>query len=149
MGSGQKQESVTESVAPAKPITTVSQFAFDFENPSPSTTVQESVTDTAATTARDYQLQMQAYALAVTDLLSSDEQLRIRVTLHFLEPNLEVQLSDELLDRGKCEASIDHAMLEIVSSAAPAEFPVNPASHCRMCNFLSVCVPGREFLAGN
>jgi ATP-dependent helicase/nuclease subunit A len=122
-----------------------SQFAFDFDQPADAAT-QSSVTEGVGNTAFDYRLQMQAYALAVRDLLPTDTPFKTRVTLHFLEPNLEVQLSDELLERSRCEKAIDEAMQEIVSSAEPADFPVNPAAHCRMCNFLSVCIPGREFV---
>jgi ATP-dependent helicase/nuclease subunit A len=114
------------------------QFAFNFDAP------RGEVQTTASNVARDYQLQMQAYALAVHDLLGGE--FRTKVTLHFLEPNLELQLTDDLLEPGQCEQAIDEAMKEIVSSAAPSDFPVNPASHCRMCNFLSICLPGREFV---
>ncbi|HEX2270697.1 MAG TPA: PD-(D/E)XK nuclease family protein, partial [Pyrinomonadaceae bacterium] len=95
-------------------------------------------------TARDYELQMQAYAHAVRELIPSIN--KIRVTLHFLEPNVEAHLSDELLDPSRCEQAIDNAMLNIVTSADPAEFPVKTAPHCRMCNFLRVCNPGKEYL---
>jgi hypothetical protein len=69
------------------------------------------------------------------------------VTLHFLEPNVEVHLAAELLEPAQCEAAIDEAMLRIISSADPADFPVKPAPHCRTCNFLSLCAAGRKFLS--
>ena len=53
---------------------------------------------------------MQAYALAVRELLPSLANAKIRVTLHFLEPNVEVHLADELLERARCEQAIDEGM---------------------------------------
>ena len=99
------------------------------------------------TTSEDYELQMQSYALAVRELLPSLEDVKIRVTLHFLEPNVEVHLADELLAPSQCEAAIDAAMLRIVSSSDPGDFPVKPAPHCRACNFLRLCAGGRDFLS--
>jgi ATP-dependent helicase/nuclease subunit A len=61
------------------------QFAFDFESPAKSESVQRA--------AEDYELQMQAYALAVRELLPELAEARLRVTLHFLDPNLEVYLA--------------------------------------------------------
>jgi hypothetical protein len=43
--------------------------------------------------------------------------------------------------------AIDEAMLRIISSADPLEFPVKPAPHCRACNFLRLCTAGRHFLS--
>ena len=98
--------------------------------------------------ASDYQLQMQAYALAVRELVPSliGSKSRIIVTLHFLDPNVEFHLSDELLDPAACERAIDEAMREIVAAREPEHFPVRPATHCRMCNFLELCYAGREML---
>src|SRR5262249_16157907 len=45
------------------------------------------------TAAIEYRVQMQAYALAARDLLHGVE--RVRGTLHFLDPNVEVCLADE------------------------------------------------------
>ena len=87
---------------------------------------------------------MQAYALAAHELLPSVG--RIKVTLHFLDPNLEFHLSDELLDSAACAQAIDEAMGAIISSTGPAEFPVQPATHCRMCSFLDLCPAGRQRL---
>lgn len=127
---------------------TTSQFSFDFENPVHVTTTVEpdSIDSALQATARDYQLQMQAYALAVRELIPSTSNARIRVTLHFLEPNLEVHLPDELLEPVRCERAIDEAMLRIVSSTEPEHFPVHTAPHCRVCNFVRVCAPGRDWL---
>ncbi len=130
---------------------TQSQFAFDFEGTTTVTPAAVSETDSSIdnalrTAAHDYQLQMQAYALAVHDLIPSLATGKIRVTLHFLEPNLEVHLAHELLESVRCEQAIDEAMLRIASSSEPTHFPAKPATHCRMCNFLRVCAPGREWL---
>jgi RecB family exonuclease len=121
------------------------QFAFDFEEKAAD---RKARIDTALrTTSEDYELQMQSYALAVRELLPSLSDRQLRVTLHFLQPNVEVHLSDELLAPAACEATVDDAMLRIVSSSDPVDFPVKPAAHCRTCNFLSLCRAGREFLA--
>jgi ATP-dependent helicase/nuclease subunit A len=110
-----------------------------------------SLQDEVARVAMDYQLQMQAYALAVRELLPSTitDRARIKVTLHFLDPNVEYNLPEELLERAICSRAIDEAMIEIVSAHEPADFPVHPAIHCRMCNFLELCSSGREWLRHN
>jgi ATP-dependent helicase/nuclease subunit A len=131
----------TKTTEPApEPSPKQTQFSFDFEP-------KESISAALLTTSEDYELQMQSYALAVRELLPSLAQSKINVTLHFLEPNVEVHLADELLEPTRCEAAIDEAMRRIISSADPVDFPVKPASHCRTCNFLSLCRAGREFLA--
>ena len=130
----------------------VEQIAFDFNAPAekpravvPQLTVDERV----AIAASDYQLQMQAYALAVSELAPSllTEGSRIVSTLHFLEPNVEFHLTANLLSPEACGDAIDGAMLRIVSSGEPHEFPVRTATHCRMCNFLGICPAGREFVS--
>ena len=120
------------------------QFAFNFEIPS-ETTFESAL----QSTTEDYQLQMQAYALAVQSLLPSLAGKNLRVTLHFLEPNVEVHLPDELLEPARCEAAIDEAMLRIISAGTPEHFPVKTAPHCRMCNFLRLCNAGRDFLSAS
>ena len=130
----------------------VEQIAFDFN--APVTRPQEivatevSLEDRVRIAASDYELQMQAYALAVVELMPSLAQAvsSITSTLHFLEPNVEFHLADNLLDLGTCMRAIDNAMMEIVSSSKPAHFPVRPATHCRMCNFLGICPAGRDWL---
>jgi hypothetical protein len=126
------------------------QFAFDFERaaaaPVATLAPEATLPDAVLSVAKDYQLQMQSYALAVRELLPSLANARIRVTLHFLEPNLEFQLSEDLVEARECERVIDAAMLRIISSAEPGDFPVVTAPHCRMCNFLRVCSAGREWL---
>jgi ATP-dependent helicase/nuclease subunit A len=98
--------------------------------------------------ASDYQLQMQAYALAVGQLLPSltEAGISITSTLHFLDPNVEFHLDADLLSADACRQAIDEAMREIASAAEPARFPVRTAGHCRMCNFLGICSAGREYV---
>ncbi|HEU4794324.1 MAG TPA: PD-(D/E)XK nuclease family protein, partial [Pyrinomonadaceae bacterium] len=123
------------------------QFAFDFEE---KTADSKARIDAAVrTTSEDYELQMQSYALAVRELLPSLADREIKVTLHFLEPNVEVYLADELLQPEQCQAAIDAAMLRIISSSDPTDFPVKPAPHCRACNFLRLCSAGKEWVREN
>ncbi|HYJ84603.1 MAG TPA: UvrD-helicase domain-containing protein [Pyrinomonadaceae bacterium] len=133
------------------------QFAFDFETPvvTKSSALERpglSVEDQVRITASDYQLQMQAYALAVMDLIDAlmpglkQAGLSIKSTLHFLDPNVEFHLSEDLLVPDACARAIDDAMMDIVSSIEPRQFPVRPAMHCRMCNFLGICPPGRDWV---
>ena len=97
--------------------------------------------------ARDYQLQMQSYALAVQELLPAlMGNGRLIVTLHFLAPNVEYRFSDELLSRSACSDAIDHSMLQLISASEPEHFPVRPEIHCRMCNFLHICEAGRRLV---
>jgi hypothetical protein len=42
--------------------------------------------------------------------------------------------------------AIDSAMLEIVDSLEPHQFPVRPAMHCLMCNFRRICPAGRDWV---
>jgi hypothetical protein len=133
------------------PSKKVEQFAFEFDAPSekPRTLTSElSVDERVAIAAADYQLQMQAYVLAVSELAPSvlTNGSRIVSTLHFLEPNVEFHLTAELISPEACRGAIDEAMSLVISSAEPREFPVHTAAHCRMCNFLSICPAGREFV---
>ena len=121
------------------------QFAFDFE-PEPEPELDVATNNVIEITAHDYELQMQAYALAVRELLPSLAGAPIRVTLHFLDPNVETHLAKDLLEPERCEQAVDEAMLRIVTSAEPTQFPVKPAPHCRMCNFLRICNAGKEYL---
>jgi ATP-dependent helicase/nuclease subunit A len=127
------------------------QFAFDFEAAPPPKPVNRhpSLEDALKIAAEDYQLQMQAYALAVRELLPSLANAKIRVTLHFLDPNVEVHLADELLEAARCEQAIDEGMTRAIFSSDPANFPVKTAPHCRMCNFLRVCNAGKEWVREN
>ncbi len=127
------------------------QFAFDFEDEEQPKPVNRhpSLEEALKTAAEDYQLQMQAYALAVRELLPSLAGANVRVTLHFLDPNVEVHLSDELLEPARCEQAVDEGMQRTIFSSDPANFPVKTAPHCRMCNFLSVCEAGKKWVAEN
>ncbi|HEY6660377.1 MAG TPA: PD-(D/E)XK nuclease family protein, partial [Pyrinomonadaceae bacterium] len=117
------------------------QLGFNFEDPARTRAVH--------TAAGDYELQMQGYALAVRELLPSLAGGKLRVTLHFLEPNVEVHLADELLEPARCEQAIDEAMQRTIYSSDPADFPVKTAPHCRICNFLRVCTAGKEWVREN
>src|SRR5260370_9774070 len=135
---------------------------FDFERASEdvasggnktSTDSEVSFTAQAETLAHDYQLQMQAYALALRELLPKSVKVNsLRATLHFIEPNLEVALESDLLEHDNCVRMIDDAMLQIAAldGTLDAElFPPLPATHCRMCNFLELCPAGRGWLRKN
>jgi ATP-dependent helicase/nuclease subunit A len=132
------------------PSKRVEQFAFDFDAPAekPSAAIPDSsVDERVAIAALDYHLQMQAYALAVRELVPSLlEGSKIISTLHFLEPNVEFHLTADLLSPEACRRAIDEAMMKIVSSDEPGEFPVHTATHCRMCNFLGICNAGRAYV---
>jgi hypothetical protein len=136
------------------PSKRVEQFAFDFDAPAekpsaaiPDSSVDAPVDERVAVAARDYQLQMQAYALAVRELVPAlPEGSKIISTLHFLEPNVEFHLAADLLSPDACRRAIDEAMLKIVSSGEPGEYPVHTATHCRMCNFLGICNAGRAYV---
>ena len=93
---------------------------------------------------------MQAYALAVHELLTGlNGRINIRVTLHFLEPNIEFNLPDEMLAFEACSQAVDKAMSLMIGSREPEHYPVCPATHCRMCNFLRMCRSGSEWMADN
>jgi ATP-dependent helicase/nuclease subunit A len=121
------------------------QLAFGFLEPEPESPERDLlVRSEVEELAIDYRIQMQAYALAVRDLIPNVHA--VKVTLHFLDPDFEVSLVDDLLDRETCAAAIDRSMTGLVSSTSPEDFPVNPAEHCRICNFLDLCVAGRRWL---
>ena len=92
---------------------------------------------------------MQAYALAVGELMPSlvNDGSSIISTLHFLDPNVESHLDPELLRADACARAIDEAMMQIVSSREPSEFPVM-SGNCIAASvtFLAICPPGREWL---
>src|SRR5690349_2920236 len=127
------------------------QFAFDFEDEGPPQPINRhpSLEDALKIAAEDYQLQMQSYALAVRELLPALAGAKVRVTLHFLDPNVEVHLADELLEPARCEQAVDEGMQRSIFSADPRLFPVKTAPHCRMCNFLSVCEAGKQWVREN
>jgi ATP-dependent helicase/nuclease subunit A len=130
---------------------------------------EQSIAEQAAAVAHDYQLQMQAYALALRELVrtptrrgsdrvkpSTDSPLAeglkinsLKATLHFIDPNIEISLPGTLLDQETCARSIDEAMLSISRLDGTLEadlFPPLPATHCRICNFLELCPAGRDWL---
>jgi hypothetical protein len=130
------------------------QFAFNFDQQPPTPEIVAAPTSTSEwvhQVASDYHLQMQAYALAVNELMPSLglQGGRLTVTLHFLDPNVEYHLPSASLSRDACARAIDEAMMDIIVSHSPAEFPVRPAPHCRMCNFLSICRGGSQWLRAN
>ena len=100
--------------------------------------------------ADDYQLQMQAYALALRELLPAGVSLHsLRATLHFIDPNIEVPVAVALLDRDACVNAIDDAMNTIAAldgTLDADQVPPLPATHCRMCNFVDLCPAGQEWL---
>ena len=136
----EKPSAALEQPAPRVPAKN-KQFAFNFEDPEK--------TGAVTTAAEDYELQMQGYALAVRELLPSLADAKIHVTLHFLHPNVEVHLTDELLEPARCQQAVDEAMQRTIYSSDPADFPVRTAPHCRMCNFLRVCTAGKEWVRDN
>jgi len=112
-----------------------------------------SISQQAEDIAHDYQLQMQSYALALRSLLPADVRInRLVATLHFIDPNVEVSLPAELLDRETCVREIDDAMQSIAALDGSLDadfFPPFPAAHCRLCNFVELCPAGREWLLQN
>jgi hypothetical protein len=127
------------------------QIPFDFSAAATEQDVRPnefSLDDQVRIAALDYQLQMQAYALAVSELMPElmKPGSSIISTLHFLDPNVESHLEADLLSPDACTRAIDAAMMDIISSGEPAQFPVRTAAHCRMCNFLGICPPGREWV---
>ena len=140
-----KSNRITATKEPAQPAPRVpakdTQFAFNFEEPRKNQAIYSA--------AEDYELQMQAYVLAVRELLPSLAHAKIHVTLHFLDPNIEVHLADELLEPARCQQAIDYAMQRTIYSSDPADFPVRTAPHCRMCNFLRVCTAGKDWISEN
>ena len=131
----------SETVSSPKKETVVS--VSDVSQRAPATIAEQ-----VAIVASDYQLQMQAYALAVQELLPDliSAGSKIKVTLHFLHPNIEWTLPDEVLTPASCRTAIDEAINHIISSCSPEEFPVRPARHCRMCSFLRICSAGRDWV---
>jgi ATP-dependent helicase/nuclease subunit A len=123
------------------------QLTFEFLQPASETRVDRNVLKRAEVeaAAADYRAQMQAYALAAHDLIP--DVAGVRVTLHFLDPDIEVGLPGELLEREACADAMDDTMRALVSSSSPEHFPCNPAEHCRICSFVEMCAPGRKWLA--
>ena len=150
--SGEHDSAAVISSAQNQPKQASAQVSFSFEPQAAASTMDiaaaapSSLHDEIEIAASDYQLQMQAYALAVRELLPSLAGGDLKVTLHFLDPNVEVSLPDGLLRPDVCAEAIDDAMRTLSASLEPEHFPVRPAAHCRMCNFLDICAAGREFV---
>ncbi|HSE38525.1 MAG TPA: PD-(D/E)XK nuclease family protein, partial [Blastocatellia bacterium] len=123
------------------------QLSFEFSESVPEVNVDRDLLMQAEieATATDYRVQMQAYALAARDLIP--DVVNVRVTLHFLGPDVEVSLPDELLEREACAVAIDETMRALVSSSSPEDFTASPAEHCRICAFVDLCPPGRKWLS--
>ncbi len=160
----------TNSTAVAITTPPGGQGSFDFEvvveETAASLNVHEkssplTLDDQVKSVAEDYRLQMQAYALALHELVGAASAgdaaggrginiKSLRATLHFLDPNIEFSLPAVLLDPDRCATAIDGAMTTIATldgTLDAEQFPPFPATHCRMCNFRDMCPAGREFLA--
>jgi len=142
------------ATAKATAVFASGQASFDFEavidDSSTEPVLAASLDEQAQTIARDYQLQMQAYALALRELLPANIRVRkLRATLHFLDPNIEISLSSDLLNQESCARAIDDATETIaaIDGTLDAElFPPLAATHCRTCSFLELCPAGRDWL---
>ncbi|HYV25660.1 MAG TPA: PD-(D/E)XK nuclease family protein, partial [Pyrinomonadaceae bacterium] len=142
----------------ARVVTSNGQASFDFESEAETMVVTEvevepstPIADQVQRTALDYQLQMQAYALALRELLGSESVKvnSLRATLHFLDPNLEISLDAALLEPIVCAQAIDDAMKQIAildGTLDADQFPPEPATHCRICNFVDLCPAGNDWL---
>jgi len=147
---------VKRTVAKASAAFSPGQASFDFDGAIDETPREELIAPAvtldqqAQRLAHDYQLQMQAYALALRELLPAHLQVRtLRATLHFLDPNIEISLPVDLLAHTAAARAIDDAIETISALDATLEadeFPPLPASHCRMCNFVELCPAGRDWL---
>lgn len=122
------------------------QLSFEFTEPETDPVIDRDLLVQAEieATAREYGIQMQAYALAARDLIPG--VTNVRVTLHFLAPDIEVCLADDLLVREACASAIDETMLALVSCSEPGAFRANPAEHCRVCSFVDLCSAGRQWV---
>lgn len=129
------------------------QSMFDFDSAPPELANLESeppLTTQLENAARDYQLQMQSYALALRQLLPSAARINsLRATLHFIDPNIEVSVPLELLGDDIAARAIDDAMSTIASldgTLAAEHFPTTANTHCRMCGFRELCPAGKDWL---
>jgi hypothetical protein len=133
------------------------QAAFDFEAVGEDASLvgepsrQQSLDEQIDNAARDYRLQMQAYALAFRELMPRDVRINsLRVTLHFIQPNVEKSLAAKLLDPETCAGAVDEAMSQIVSldgTIDVEDFPPLTDSHCRTCSFLDFCSAGQDWVS--
>jgi len=133
------------------------QAAFDFEAVGEDASLvgepsrQQSLDEQIDNAARDYRLQMQAYAIAFRELLPRDVRINsLRVTLHFIQPNVEKSLAAKLLDPETCAGAVDQAMSQLVSldgTIDVEDFPPLTDSHCRTCSFLDFCSAGQDWVS--
>jgi ATP-dependent helicase/nuclease subunit A len=157
-----RKKAATSAVVPTSQIIAPvprGQTAFDFEAAAADSIavaepfVDESLDTQIESVARDYRLQMQAYALAFRELLPRTVRINsMRVTLHFIQPNVEKTLAPELLGEEACARAVDEAMSELVSldGTIDAEnFPALTSSHCRTCSFVDFCSAGQEWILQN
>ena len=150
-----RKRAVTVSASPALANAARGQAAFDFDAAAESTVVvsqpiaDESIDSQIENAAQDYRLQMQAYALAFRELLSPDVRVNsLRVTLHFIQPNVETTLKAELLAGDACARAIDDAMSQVIAldgTIDAEDFPALTNSHCRTCSFLDFCAEGQQW----
>jgi len=153
---GRKAKTVSVTASRVHVTAEMGQAAFDFEAATEEATVvseparNESLDSQIDKMARDYRLQMQAYALALQELLPRDARINsLRATLHFIHPNIEKILSAEFLDRETCARAVDEAILQLVSLDGTVEaedFPTLANAHCLTCSFLDFCAAGQDWL---
>ena len=73
----------------------------------------------------------------------------LRATLHFIDPNVEINLPSSMLTEDVCAKTIDEAMTTIAlldGTLDADQFPPLPATHCRICNYRDMCPAGRGWL---
>ena len=84
--------------------------------------------------ARDYELQLRLYALAVERAAGRPPH---RAWLHFLKPNtvVEVDLTPSLLE------SPEQAVRDFEEAQSRLEFPLNESERCRRCPYFKDLCP--------
>lgn len=87
--------------------------------------------------ARDYELQLRIYAMAVERLAGRAPH---RAYLHFLRPNtvVEVDLTPSLLD------SPEQVVKDFVRAQEALEFPLNEGPQCKRCPFYRGLCPAQQ-----
>jgi ATP-dependent helicase/nuclease subunit A len=86
--------------------------------------------------ARDYELQLRLYAMAVEKVAGRPPD---RAYLHFLKPNVvvEVDLAPSLID------SPEQTVREVLEAQEKLEFPLREGEQCRRCAFYKDLCPAR------
>jgi CRISPR/Cas system-associated exonuclease Cas4 (RecB family) len=90
-------------------------------------------------------LQVRAYAVAMSQRAKSDE---VAVELHYLQTGevARVDFDRKFLDRAFRQLSVTAG--EVVGAWRSADFPPQPSSwQCPLCEFRTVCSEGRESVA--